>query len=195
MAQPHHYVFDSVHHVIEKDVKVADIAVHLVDKKIIKTADASRYERKPKNRGMAPLLQRLRNRSFETFLDFVECIFLAQGAPSGKLKSIPVVESIIEVVRDYDKQHQSEYTDRVIAVREKYVQTEPHKEGMVQMVDCATKAQAVEPTETIETCTDESSGSEHQNLSRIPVQSPTESAADDLTPVRSLTQEFEVNRK
>ena len=71
MAQPHHHVFNCIHNVIEKDVKVADVAEHLVDKKIIKAADVSRYKSKPKNRGMVALVQLLRNRSFETFLDFV----------------------------------------------------------------------------------------------------------------------------
>ena len=182
MTQPHHDVFNRIHSLIEKDVKVADVAEHLVEKKIIKADDVSRYKSKPKNRGMVALVQLLRNRSFETFLDFVECIFLAQGAPPGKLKSIPVVESIIVAVQEFDKQHQSSHADRVIAVQEKYMQTEPHEDEVV-----------LDSAQSLEGMRIESQAPIHlQGGSfRTPEQPPTELFAEDLTPPCSQTQKFE----
>ena len=88
-------------------------------------------------------------------------------------------------VQEFDKQHQSSHADRVIAVREKYMQTEPHEEEVVQQV--------LDSAQSLEGMRIESQAPIHlQGGSfRTPEQPPTELFAEDLTPPCSQTQKFE----
>ena len=53
--------------------------------------------------GMKILVAYLRNRSFETFLGFVECILLAQGDHPAQVQGATVVDVIVNVLEEFDK--------------------------------------------------------------------------------------------
>lgn len=143
MTQPHHHVFNALQQVIIKSVKIEAILGSLVEKKVITASDASRYKDKPKN-GMKILISYLRNRSFETFLDFVECIFLAQGEAPSKVQSVPVVESMIIAVQDFDQRNNTTHTERLVAIQEKYLK---QKEEVVEEAE-HTVEQPTAPSES-----------------------------------------------
>ena len=76
----------------------------MIEKKVIPESDIPRYANKTKN-SMKILVGYLKNRSFETFLDFVECILLAQGEDPSKAQSATVVDSIVKVLEEFDLQN------------------------------------------------------------------------------------------
>ena len=112
MTMPHHYVFHVLNKEIIKCVRVEAILEHLVSKKVIPDSDVAIYRDRPRS-GMKILIGYLRNQSFETFLSFVECIFEAQRDAPAKVKAVPVVESMIRAVQDFDEREQSSYTERL----------------------------------------------------------------------------------
>ena len=120
MTQPHHHVFNALQQAIIKGVKIEAVLYHLVDRKVIPENDKERYEKNPKN-GMKILISFLRNQSYETFLDFVECIFLAQkDAPPSKVQ-ITIVDSMIKAVQDFDQRNNSNHAKSIIDIQYKYM--------------------------------------------------------------------------
>ncbi len=121
MTQPHHHVFNALQQSIIKGVDVKAILQHLVRKGVIPESHKSRYETRS---GMKILIGYLRNRSFEDFLLFVECIFLTQQQDPSKSKGSTVIESIIRAVQDFDQRMNTSYSERVIAIQLKYLSKE-----------------------------------------------------------------------
>lgn len=121
MSQPHHHVYNALQQAIIKTVKIEGVLQHLIDKEVIPEAHRERYKKNPTN-GMKILIAYLRNQSFETFLDFVECIFLAQKEVPSKVQSVPVVESMVKAVQDFDQRNNSTHAEKIIAIQEKYMQ-------------------------------------------------------------------------
>lgn len=119
-SQPHHHVFYLCEQAIIRSVKIEAVLHHLIDKKVVPESDIPRYSDKPKN-GMKILIGYLKNRSFQTFLEFVECILLAQGEDPSKAQSVTVVESIIKAVEEFDLRNDTHWADDVIAIQQKYM--------------------------------------------------------------------------
>ena len=117
---PHQFVFDVLTQDIIKSVKVEAVLTHLLVREVITRRDFDRYIKQPKN-GMKILIGYLRDKTYDTFLEFVECIFLAQGDDPSKVQSVPVVESMILALQDLDKRQQTTYTEQLVAVKEKYL--------------------------------------------------------------------------
>lgn len=144
MTQPHHHVFNSLSSVITKSYKITEATLQdLKNKNVVSEADIPRL--KSRN-GMKKLEGLLRNRSFETFLGFVECIFLAHGESSDK--DIPVINSIIKAVEEFDQQSSisHKYADDIKAIQKKYsqvadpeVEDSPESDDMPPSLSEATK--------------------------------------------------------
>ncbi len=115
MAQPHHHIFNALQQAIIKKVKIEAVLPHLVQKKVIPESDIKKYEGNFKN-GMKILINYLRNRSYETFLDFAECIFLAQKEPS----ETKIVDSMIKAVQEFDQRNNSTHAQRIADIQQKY---------------------------------------------------------------------------
>lgn len=121
MTQPHHHVFNALQQSIIKGL-TNDIFEHLVLKGVIPESDVeSRYETR---NGIKILIGYLRNRSFEDFLLFVECIFLSQQQDPSKSKGSTLVESMVRAVQDFDQRNNTNYSERIIAVQSKYLAPE-----------------------------------------------------------------------
>lgn len=119
-SEPHHHVFYLCEAAIIRGVKIEAVLDHLIEKKVVPKSDIPRYSDKPKN-GMKILIGYLKNRSFQTFLDFVECILLAQWDAPSKAQSMTVVDSIIKAVEDFDQRNDTSWTDDVRAIQQKYI--------------------------------------------------------------------------
>ena len=117
---PHHRVFYLCEQAIIRSVKIEAVLHHAIEKKVIPESDIPRYSNKPKN-GMKILIGYLKNRSFETFLDFVECILLAQGEDPSKAQSATVVDSIVKALEEFDLQNGTSSKDDVLAIQQKYM--------------------------------------------------------------------------
>ena len=153
MTEPHHHVFNAVQKDILKGVKILAVLPYLVEKKVIPESQAEWYESQPKN-GMKILISYLRNQSYETFLDFVECIFLAQRDSPAKVQST-VVGSMTAAVQDFDQRNSTTHAERIISIQQKY---------MKQVEEEATKVQvepATEETETLKTPPLEAASGKH----------------------------------
>lgn len=120
MGEPHHHVFNALQQVIIRNVKIQSIFPHLVEKQVVPASDAPHYSGKPKN-GMKILISYLRNQSFETFLNFVECIFLAQRDTPSQATAVPVVESIVRAVEDFDTRKKTSHAKTIVAIQHKYL--------------------------------------------------------------------------
>ena len=142
MTEPHHHVFRSLRHAIIASVKIEAILDHIISKNIIKRSEVQIY--KSKN-GMNRLLSLLRNRDYETFLSFVDCIFLAQKDPLSKVQSVPIVDSIVRVVQDFDQLNKTSYASKVIDIQQTYL-----KQSQTETVE--------QPLETLQTVADEAIG-------------------------------------
>ncbi len=119
MTEPHHHVFNALQQAVIRGVKIEAILPHLVQKKIIPEADTKRYESNPQN-GMKILISYLRNRSYETFLDFTECIFLAQKESPAKAQST-IIDSMIMAVQDFDQRNNTTHAQGIIDIQQKYM--------------------------------------------------------------------------
>lgn len=119
MTEPHHHVFNALQQAIIRGVKVEALLPHLVHKKAIPESDIRRYEAHPKN-GIKILISYLRNQSYNTFLDFVECIFLAQKDSPAKVQST-VVDSMIVAVQDFDQRKSTAHAKKIIDIQQKYM--------------------------------------------------------------------------
>ena len=97
------------------------------------------YLDKPKN-GMKILISYLRNQSFETFLNFVECIFLAQRDIPSQATAAPVVESMVKAVEDFDTQNKTSHAEAIVAIQHKYLK-QFQAEAKVEQSPEATEAQ------------------------------------------------------
>ena len=118
--RPHKHVFDCLKHVIIKNVKIKSIIPHLVEKGVVPESDSPLYLDKPKN-GMKILISYLRNQSFETFLNFVECIFLGQGDVPSEATAASVVESMVKAVEDFDTRNKTSHAEAIVAIQHKYL--------------------------------------------------------------------------
>lgn len=90
----------------------------MVSNKVIPEADLPRYESKS---GMKILIGFLRNKTYEDFLKFVECIFLTQRDDPSKSKALPVVESMIRAVQDFDQREGTNCAEKITAIKKKYM--------------------------------------------------------------------------
>jgi hypothetical protein len=119
MSQPHHRVFSQCEPAIIKSVKIEAVFHHLLEKNVIQESDRARFFRK-KN-GMKILVGYLRNRDFETFLTFVECILLAQGESPSKAQSVTVVDSMVGALEGFDLQNGTKWAQDVISIQQRYM--------------------------------------------------------------------------
>lgn len=119
MTEPHHHVFNAVQQDILRGVKILAVLPHLVDKKVIPESQVEWYAGQPKN-GMKILISYLRNQSYETFLNFVECIFLAQRDSPAQVQST-VVRSMTAAVQDFDQRNNTTHAERIIDIQQKYM--------------------------------------------------------------------------
>ncbi len=116
---PQRHVFYALQHAISREVKIKAILPHLVQKKVIPEGDIKKYE-DPK-KGIKHLINFLRSLSFETFLDFIECILLVE-------REAPIVDSIIKAVQEFDQQNNSTYAQKIADVQQKYTKLESEAE-------------------------------------------------------------------
>lgn len=100
MSQPHHFVFNELQRAIQASVPIEPLLPYLLKKEIIKETDVKKFSGK---NGMRNLTSALRNKSYETFVRFVECIIEAGSSdPSVKLS---IVQPIEKAVVQFDKEH------------------------------------------------------------------------------------------
>ena len=140
MTQPHHHVFNALSQGITKSVKIDAILTHLSDKRVIPENFVSTL--KSKN-GMKILISYLRNRSFKTFLVFVECIFLAQGDAPSKVQSVSIVESMIKAVKDFDERNSTSYAKDIEVIEQKYIKQISSKVTEATLESSSEQAQAL----------------------------------------------------
>ena len=120
MGQPHHHVYMALEKAIIKDVQIEPLIPHLISRKVLQESDIQHCQSRPKN-GMKILIGYMRNQSFEAFLSFVECIFEAQRDAPSKVQAVPVVESMIRAVRDFDAKSHTTHAERLITIQGRYV--------------------------------------------------------------------------
>lgn len=122
MTQPHHHVINALQQAIIRGVKIDAILPHLIEKEVIPEANVQLYQsQQPKsNNGMKILISYLRNQSYETFLGFTECIFLAQRDAPSKVQST-VVDSMIIAVQDFDRQNSTTHAQSIVDIQQKYM--------------------------------------------------------------------------
>lgn len=162
MGEPHHHVFNALQQVIIRNVKIEPIFPHLIEKKVVPESDKPHYLSKPKN-GMKILISYLRNQSFETFLNFVECIFLAQRDLPSKSQAVPVVESIVRAVEDFDMRNQSSHAKTIIAIQHKYLK-QYHAEAKVEQSPGTAEVEAIQESMSV---------SEYEDLPTPTEEAPT----------------------
>ena len=118
MSQPHHHVFNAIQPQINRGVPVKEVLPLLLQKGVVKPELQRTIERG----GMKIVTSYLRNRDFETFLLFVECICIACCDPKSSRKVMSqTLDSIQEVVRDFDSQHGTDHCSRVTAIVKQYI--------------------------------------------------------------------------
>ena len=118
---PHHRVYYALQQAISREVKVEAILPHLINKKVIQESDINRYKDPQPKKGTKLLLSYLRSRSYETFLDFIECILLAQ-------RDAPIVDSIKVVVQEFDEQNNTNHAQRIADIQQKYMKQQVAEE-------------------------------------------------------------------
>ena len=121
MTEPHHHVFYAVQPIIQECLPkkvIQPLLKLLVQNGVIKQSLVPIAERT----GIKVVCGYVRNQDFETFLKFVECMCkLCSDQPEGLIKAIPpALNSIVEATKHYDKEYNSEYTERVTAIMEHY---------------------------------------------------------------------------
>lgn len=126
MTQPHHFVFNELDSVIRKSAKIEHLLPLLVKRKVI--SDSLQQQcRVAGKQGMKFLTSYLRNKDFDTFITFLECIQEAADEHPGEVK-VTVLENIHEAVKHFDKRSQggvqTNYADRIPGVKKKSV-TQP----------------------------------------------------------------------
>ena len=120
MSQPHHHVFNALQQSIVKGVNVQAILPHLITRGVIPPEESHRYESKS---GMKILIGFLRNKSFEEFLTFVECIFITQQQDPSKSKALPVIDAIIKAVEDFDQRNNTNHAEKIESIKSTYITT------------------------------------------------------------------------
>ncbi len=118
MSEPHHHVFNALQQAITKSVKTQNVIGHLIQKGVIKENDRNTYA-SSKN-GMKILIAFLRNKNYDTFLEFVDSIYLAQKDSPSTVQST-IVDSIIMAVQDFDQRNDKNHAERVIAIQNKHM--------------------------------------------------------------------------
>lgn len=120
--QPHHYVFDLLMSAIIRSVKIEAILQHLIGRGVVSSLSEAELSRLGRSKnGMKILIGHLKNKGFDTFLGFVECIFLAQGEDPSKAQSVTIVGSIIRAVEEYDQRKDTSFAGSVVAIQQKYL--------------------------------------------------------------------------
>lgn len=120
MSEPHHYVFILLKQEIIRSVQIEAVLHHLIERKVVPASHISRYSDKPNN-GMKILVGYLQNRSFEKFLEFVECILLAQGEDPSKAQSVTVVDWIVKALEKYDQRNDTCWVEYVAVIQQRYL--------------------------------------------------------------------------
>lgn len=121
-TNPHHHVFYLLQTALIRSVGIKALLPLLVERKVVPEEDASLYDKQ--QNGMKILIFYLKNQSFETFLDFVECILLAQEKAPSKVQSVTVVDSIIKALKEFDEKNSTSHAETVVAIQKKYLKTE-----------------------------------------------------------------------
>ena len=134
MAQPHHHVCNILRGALIKEFKWGDIRPHLEERKAIPENVIKRCDSKPK-KGTEVALSYVRNQTYETFLKFAECLFLTQIDITCSVES-KVVNSLIEAVEDFDQEKGTDYSKRLIDLRQKYTK---HVTGEAEVQEKHTK--------------------------------------------------------
>ena len=123
MSAPHHHVFNAMQREIYRSIMVEPLLPVLKDRGVISPKEDKLFREKSKN-NIKILVGILRNQTFETFLNFVECICIAHESPEGegKVEKLIVV-SIRNVVEDFDSKHNTEYVKRINEIIDRYKKT------------------------------------------------------------------------
>ena len=112
MSQPHHFVFNELQRVIQKCVPIEPLIPFLLEKKIIKETDLPKFRTK---NGMKYLTSFLRNRDFDVFVNFVDCI-TAAGARDPSV-NLSIVTSIQSAVEGFDRSHGTSHSAQLSGLK------------------------------------------------------------------------------
>lgn len=122
MSQPHHFVFNELQRQICKEVPFDLIKSHLLSRGVVKEENLSLYTSNPK-RAMRTLTSLLRNKGFDVFVDFIQCIVDAEveleQRGSSETVDFSIVETIQLAVEHFDSSHGSNHADRIPHRRKK----------------------------------------------------------------------------
>ena len=112
MSQPHHFVFNELQKAIQKCVPIEPLIPLLLEKKIIKDADLPKFRAK---HGMKYLTSFLRNKDFDVFVSFVDCIITAgRRDPSVNLS---IVTSIQGAIEGFDRSHGTSHSAQISGLK------------------------------------------------------------------------------
>ena len=163
MSQPHHFLFNELQRAIQKCVPVDPLIPFLLEKNVIKKEDIAKYT-DPKV-GMKRLTSSLRNKDFDTFVKFVDCICAAgYKDPSVKLSIVSSIRSALEV---FDKDNNTSFASRISGLKQ---QQEPESllpppESMSETTAAETAgAEASTPTEGLLECTGPEQPPTHEQI-------------------------------
>ena len=120
MSLPHHHVFNAIQPQIQEGVPMKKIIPLLLDHSIIKQSQAALAKKSGRN-GMKIICGYIKNQPFDIFLKFVECLCkLISTDPECDKTVSPVLESIQEVVKDFDETNHTEHTETIIDIIKSY---------------------------------------------------------------------------
>ena len=126
MSQPHHHVFNAIQRQINTGVPVKEVLHLLLEKRVIKPELKDTVEKG----GMKIVTGYLRNQDFDTFLAFVECVCIACCDPMSSRKIMyETLDSIQQVVKDFDANHGTQHCSRVTAILDRYMNPATMLEG------------------------------------------------------------------
>lgn len=101
MSEPHHHVFNAIQPQINESVTISDVLPQLAQSGILSSAMIEKIKKSPK-KAMKLLTSHLRLKDFDAFLAFFRFIAEKNEADYGGKKYMNVLQSIQEVVLDFD---------------------------------------------------------------------------------------------
>ena len=116
MSEPHHYVFNELERTIWKEIPFDLLKPHLLARGVVSDELVSKCTARPK-RAVKILTSVLRNKNFDVFVDFVQCIIDAEldAEQGSETVDFSVVDSITSAVKHFDSTHESHHADKIPA--------------------------------------------------------------------------------
>ena len=117
MTQPHHHVFNALEPLLHRKVPILPLIPILTEKGVISSEQESWF--RDEQNGIKILTGYLRNKDYDTFLNFMESVFEA-GARSDGTVDFSLMKSVRQVVADFDVKFETAHADRIQEIIDRY---------------------------------------------------------------------------